>query len=143
MIYINEINNIHIENCFLLDSETLKMWNIEQWAQEISKMNTKAFGIFENKKLIGVCVFQKVISEAEVTFLTIHPNHQRKGFGEKLINHLLTICEKENIRRIILEVSYKNKEALYFYEKCGFKTIGLRRKYYRDGSDAILKEKEV
>ena len=49
-------------------------------------------------------------------------------------------CKKKEVNRIILEVSKENKGAKKFYDNLGFKTFGLRRNFYKDGSDAISKE---
>lgn len=38
----------------------------------------------------------------------------------------------------VLEVKACNKRAIKLYEKHGFHPVGLRRKYYADGSDAVL-----
>ena len=143
MICIKVISYMDIHQCFLLDSVTLKLWNIEQWREVISNKNNKPIGLFDDDDLIGVCVYQKITDEVEINFITVHPNYQRKGAGKELMNNLLAICEKENVKRIILEVSNKNYNAINFYEEHGFETIAIRKKYYRDGSDAILKERKM
>ena len=143
MICLKEIKLDDVRECFLLDYETLKFWNIEQWKDEISKKTTFAVGIVKGLDLVGVCVYQKIICEAELIYLSIHPNHRRVGLGKTLISNLVSICIKDDLHRIILEVSVNNKVANKFYEDCGFKTFGSRKKYYRDGSDAILKEKKL
>ncbi len=42
-----------------------------------------------------------------------------------------------------MEVSVKNIPARGLYEKLGFRKVGIRKRYYPDGSDAILMEKEL
>ncbi|MFZ0615499.1 MAG: hypothetical protein WAN16_03490, partial [Chthoniobacterales bacterium] len=37
-----------------------------------------------------------------------------------------------------LEVSADNLAAQGLYARCGFRTAGVRRRYYRDGSDALI-----
>ena len=37
-----------------------------------------------------------------------------------------------------LEVSSANKQACSLYRKIGFETHGIRRNYYRNGSDAMI-----
>ena len=101
-----------------------------------------ALGIYLNKSLLGVCVFHKIYDEAEIRYLSVHPSYKRIGLGKKLIYKIFKECKNENIKRIFLEVSIKNKHALSFYDNLGFKTICIRKKYYKDGSDALLKEKK-
>jgi len=40
-----------------------------------------------------------------------------------------------------LEVSRSNINAERFYSRFDFFTVGVRKNYYKDGSDAFLKEK--
>ena len=59
------------------------------------------------------------------------------------MSYLIKECEKSNINRILLEVSHKNIPAESFYNCFEFSTVGIRRNYYKDGSDALLKEKKL
>ena len=43
--------------------------------------------------------------------------------------------------RMLLEVSDRNAGALAFYAAEGFTEIGRRRRYYRDGADAVVMER--
>ena len=88
-----------------------------------------------------LCVFHKIYDDAEIRYLSVHPSYKRRGLGKKLIYKIFEECKNENIKRIFLEVSIKNKQALSFYDYFGFETISIRKKYYKDGSDAFLKEK--
>ena len=44
----------------------------------------------------------------------------------------------KNISEISLLVHKENIPAIKLYERCGFKTAGLRPNYYRDGGDALI-----
>ena len=140
MISIKKINSKNSESCYELDLKSIKHWNQNQWEKELEKDYVTAVGIYSNNSLLGVCVFQKLYNEAEITYLSVHPSYKRRGLGKKLIYKIFKECKNENIKRIFLEVSLENKQALNFYNCLGFKTINIRRKYYRDGSDALLKE---
>ena len=141
MIRIKEINSKNSESCYELDLKSIKLWNQNQWKNELEKDSVTAIGIYLNNLILGVCVFHKIYDEAEIRYLAVHPFYRGRGLGKKLIHKIFKECKKENIKRIFLEVSLKNKQALRFYDHFGFKTISVRKKYYRDGSDALLKEK--
>jgi len=140
MISIRAITSKNSESCYELDLISIKHWNRNQWKNELEKNYVSAIGIYLNNIILGVCVFHKIFDEAEIRYLSVHPSFKRRGLGKKLIYKIFKECKKENIKRIFLEVSLKNKQALFFYDYLGFKTISIRRKYYKDGSDAILKE---
>tara|TARA_Y100001968_G_scaffold196025_1_gene179830 strand:- start:11110 stop:11661 length:552 start_codon:yes stop_codon:yes gene_type:complete len=143
MVTIKEINFKQAKVCFLLDSQSLRLWSLKQWQSELNKDNVKALAVFKDEKIIGVCVFQMILDEAELNYMAIHPEFLRKGFGQILFSEFLSISGKYNVRKIFLEVSANNVSAINFYESFNFKTIRVREKYYKDGSDAILKAKVI
>jgi len=59
------------------------------------------------------------------------------------MNYLIKQCEILNINKLLLEVSHSNTTAKNFYSRFDFYTVGIRKKYYKDGSDALLKEKKL
>tara|TARA_B100000212_G_scaffold39628_1_gene25630 strand:- start:30 stop:464 length:435 start_codon:yes stop_codon:yes gene_type:complete len=143
MLKIKEICPKNSERCYKLDLKSIKLWNQNQWKNELEKDYVTAMGIFSNNLLLGICVFHKMYDEAEISYLSVLPSYKRKGLGKKLIHNIIRQCKNDNIKKIFLEVSLKNKQALNFYDDFGFETIRIRKKYYRDGSDAILKGKNV
>ena len=143
MINIEEINPKNSKSCYNLDLKSIKHWNQNQWKNELENDYVTAIGLYLDRSILGVCVFHKIFDEAEIRYLSVHPSYKRRGLGKKLIFNIFKKCRNENIKRIFLEVSIKNKQALNFYNYFGFKTISIRKKYYKDGSDALLKEKNV
>jgi len=143
MLNVREICPKNSESCYKLDLKSIKLWNQNQWKKELEKDNVTAMGIFNNNCILGICVFHKIYDEAEIRYLSVHPSYKRKGLGKKLVHKIIRLCKNDNIKKIFLEVSSKNKQALNFYDNFGFETISIRTKYYRDGSDAFLKEKNV
>ena len=57
--------------------------------------------------------------------------------------YLIKQCEKLNLKKLLLEVSRSNVTAERFYSNFDFSTVGIRKNYYKDGSDAVLKEKKL
>ena len=143
MISIREINEKDIDLCYELDSNTISLWSKKQWANEFKKEGTKVFGLLLANLMIGICVFQIVLDEAQIYYFVVNQKYRKKGFGTYLMSYLIKECEKMHITRLFLEVSQRNIIAERFYSHFNFYTIGIRRKYYKDGSDAILKEKKL
>ena len=143
MIYIKNINSKNSKSCYEFDLNSIKLWNLNQWKNELEKENVSGKGIYTHNLILGLCVLHKIYDEAEIRYLSVHPSHKRKGLGKKLFELILTECKNENIKRIYLEVSQKNKQAISFYDNFGFTTICIRKKYYKDGSDALLKLKKL
>ena len=141
MLSIKQIKEKDIDLCYELDSNTISLWSKKQWAEELKKEGTEVFGLLFSNLLIGICVFHVVLDEAQVNFFVINQKYRKKGFGSFLMNYLIKDCEKLNINKLFLEVSHTNIAAEKFYSSFDFSTIGIRRNYYKDGTDALLKEK--
>tara|TARA_A100001035_G_scaffold272730_1_gene262396 strand:+ start:1130 stop:1570 length:441 start_codon:yes stop_codon:yes gene_type:complete len=143
MISIKHIDEKDIDLCYELDSKTISLWSKKQWANEFKKDGIKVLGILLSNLVIGICVFHVVLDEAQINFFVINNKYRKKGFGTYLMNYLIRECEKLNINKLLLEVSDANFTAKKFYSRFEFSTIGIRQKYYKDGSDALLKEKKL
>ena len=142
MISIKQINEKDIDLCFELDLKTISLWSKNQWANEFKKEGIKVYGISITNLLIGICVLQVVLDEAQINYFAINKNFRNKGFGSHLMNYLIKVCEKIEVNKLILEVSQSNVTAERFYSRFDFFTVGTRRNYYKDGTDALLKEKK-
>ncbi len=143
MISIREINEKDLDLCYELDSNTISLWSKKQWSNEFKKDGIKVFGISVSHLIVGICVFQVILDEAQINYFAIDHKFREKGFGSNLMNYLIRWCRRFNINKLFLEVSKSNIIAQKFYDNFEFSTVGIRRNYYKDGSDALLKEKKL
>ena len=141
MLLVREINKNEVELCFDLDLNSICLWTKKQWNNEFKKDSTKIFALLLLEKIIGVCVIQIVVDEAQINYFSIDQKYRRKGNGSYLMNYLIDKCEKLNLKKLSLEVSDSNIAAKEFYNNFNFLTVGKRKKYYRNGDSALLKEK--
>ena len=141
MISFQDLDEKEIELCFDLDSNTICLWTKKQWKSEFNKQGVKVVGILLRNKIIGIYVVQIIIDEAQINYFSIKQKYRRKGYGTYLMNYLIKQCEGSTINKILLEVSEANSIAEVFYNKFDFLTVGRRKNYYKNGSDAVLKEK--
>ena len=143
MISIKHMNKKDIDLCYEFDSNTISLWNKTQWSNELSKEGIRVCGLLLSNLVIGICVFHVVIDEAQINFFAINEEYREKGFGSFLMRNLIKECKKLSINKLFLEVSHKNVKAKQFYNRFDFSTVGIRKNYYKDGSDALLKEKKL
>ena len=143
MLTVKHIKEKDIDLCYELDSSTISFWTKQQWAGELKKEGTKVLVLFLSSLVVGICVFHVVLDEAQINFFVINNNYRKKGYGTHLMNYLIKQCEILNINKLLLEVSLSNTTAEKFYSRFDFRTVGIRKNYYKDGSDALLKEKNL
>ncbi len=73
-----------------------------------------------------------------VVTLGVHPDHQRKGIGLRL----LTTCEEHMSQpTLALTVRASNLPALQLYESVGYQRAYVEPRYYIDGEDGIVMHK--
>ena len=143
MISVKQISENDIDLCYELDSNTISLWSKKQWANEFKKEGIKVLGLIFSNLIIGICVYHVILDEAQINFFVVDQKYRKKGFGSFLMTYLIEQCEKLNINKLFLEVSHTNFAAEKFYNRFNFSTVGIRKNYYKDGSDALLKEKKL
>jgi ribosomal protein S18 acetylase RimI-like enzyme len=73
---------------------------------------------------------------AHVITLDVLPEARRQGIGRALMEALHAEFDRRGARSAILEVSVENVEARRFYEKLGYRFVGLLPGYYNGEIDA-------
>ena len=143
MLIVREIYENEVELCFKLDSNSISLWSKKQWEGEFSKEGAKIFALLLSKEIIGVCVIEVVVDEAQLNYFSINQKFRRKGYGSYLMCFLIKECKNLNLKKLTLEVSEINLIAENFYDRFKFLTVGKRNNYYRNGSNAVIKEKKL
>ena len=143
MLSVKQMNENDIDLCYELDSQTISLWSKKQWENEFKKDGSKIFGLLRANLIIGICVFQIVLDEAQINYFVVDQKFRKKGFGSFLMSYLIKQCENLKLNKLLLEVSESNVIAESFYNRFDFFTVGIRKSYYKDGSDGILKEKKI
>ena len=143
---IIQLGIMHLNYCLDLDKKSLNgLWTKAQWQRELTEPNRISLGIIEldTEKLFGLCSAWLVIDELHINFIAVHPTHQRKGLGKYLLSNLINRSKSLQSKSIKLEVNDNNESAKAFYKSMGFKKVGCRSNFYKDGSDALLLNKEI
>lgn len=82
--------------------------------------------------------------QADIQTIGVGQHFQGQGIGTLLLQHLLFITRQRGYRDVLLEVRTDNVAAQKLYEKQGFETINVRKKYYSpDGMDANIMRKKL
>lgn len=128
---------VELEEKYLLESLGEKLL-----ASELSeKNNGVSFYVIENVDVvIGYIGRYYFFQEAEVLNFVVDESYQRQGYGQKLFDKMVE--DMKDVKKITLEVRASNIKGINFYTKNGFKQVGVRKKYYKNGEDALLLLKE-
>jgi [ribosomal protein S18]-alanine N-acetyltransferase len=90
--------------------------------------------------LVGYAVLMLGAGEAHLLNLSIARSEQRKGYGSRLLYHLLGVTRRYGASRLMLEVRPSNAAGRALYARHDFAEIGVRRGYYpaRSGREDAL-----
>ena len=114
-------------------------WSRESFLTELSnKISLYQCILDKENKCVGYIGIWKIIDEAHITNISVHPDFQNQKLAHRLILSAINECYKAKIKYITLEVRVSNQKAIHLYEKFGFKSLGLRKKYYQDNNEDAL-----
>ncbi|MBN2799505.1 MAG: ribosomal protein S18-alanine N-acetyltransferase [Deltaproteobacteria bacterium] len=91
----------------------------------------------------GFALSTVVLDEAELLLIAVPPERQRQGRARALLQHAQRAWAARGATRALLEVRVDNAPAQALYRAEGWSPAGLRRRYYRDGTDAIIMDLDL
>ena len=87
----------------------------------------------------GALVLARSVAEqAEILTLAVAPALRRQGRARSLLRAAAARAAAAGAREIFLEVAEHNCAARALYSAAGYAVVGRRRRYYPDGSDALV-----
>jgi ribosomal-protein-alanine N-acetyltransferase len=92
----------------------------------------------EGTHVLGYVVTAAAGDVVDLQRIGVRPSCRRQGWACVLLDAALAEARVVGADRMLLEVSAANAPARAFYAAAGFVQIDLRRRYYRDGSDAVV-----
>jgi len=112
-------------------------WSPEQYREEMIS-DRGLFAVWVAGVVKGYFVLRKVHPEAQLVDLAVRPADRGQGIGSALLVAAAQAARGWGCSKMTLEVSAANESALALYRRVGLMVVGSRRKFYNDGSDAIL-----
>lgn len=86
----------------------------------------------------GYADLTAVLDEGYIGNIAVVPAFRRRGVGAALLGELLRQGEAAKLAFLTLEVRAQNMPARRLYEKCGFETVGVRKKVYEKPTDDAI-----
>lgn len=115
-----------------------EQWDEAAMASLLASPGATALLACQQDEPVGFILFRCIADEAEVLTLCVLPTSRRHGVARCLVEQAKQEAARAGAERLFLEVSTHNQPASRLYEQAGFTRQGLRRRYYADGSDALV-----
>ncbi len=93
--------------------------------------------------IVGYAGLAAAGDQADVQTIAVLAEWRRTGVGGAMLAELLAEAARRGAVSVFLEVRADNPGAQAVYDRFGFERIGLRRRYYEDGTDAIMMRKDL
>lgn len=116
-------------------------WSPELVARELEQDHSMILVISSEDRVAGFVIAWLVVDELHILNVAVDPSLRRRGLARLLLGELLDRAQRCGMSLATLEVRVSNEAAIRLYEGLGFRTIGLRRRYYADGEDALVMQR--
>jgi ribosomal-protein-alanine N-acetyltransferase len=117
-------------------------WSEAAVLDELVGPGRNAVVAVEGDEPVGYAVTMRAGDVLDLQRIGVAPAYQRRGVARALLDAVLEAATEE-ADRMLLEVSAHNAAALAFYDAADFVEIDRRRRYYRDGSDAVVMSRSL
>ncbi|MGH9575202.1 MAG: GNAT family N-acetyltransferase [Candidatus Acidiferrales bacterium] len=100
--------------------------------------------VAENKeRIVGFCITARGKAKAYIVTIDVADNARKQGIGSALIGEAEKTLAAKGVRVIALDTATDNVSAIAFWQKHGYRKIGIRKGYYPDGRDAFAMMKPI
>ena len=113
-------------------------WSLAMFVLELSKPSGICLAALREGRIVGYLICSRYDTVWHVMNVAVDPDARRMGVATSLLEGLLERIEEPE-PRLTLEVRQSNAPAIALYQRLGFRSAGLRRRYYQDnGEDALI-----
>jgi [ribosomal protein S18]-alanine N-acetyltransferase len=114
-------------------------WSLAMFVLELSKPSGICLAASRGDELLGYLVCSRYDQVWHLMNVAVSPEWRRGRIATTLIHRLLEESGSGAELPITLEVRVSNQEAIAMYEGLGFRSAGVRPRYYQDnGEDALI-----
>ena len=134
---IHQLKKSHIDDIQKIYNQQfgIEAWTKEQILSAFDNQAVSFYGIFDGDCLVSFASILVSIDDINLLDIATLDSHKNKGYAKALLKFL--ISQKKSNQTFSLEVKSKNIPAITLYQSFGFKTLHVRKKYYKDGDDAL------
>jgi ribosomal-protein-alanine N-acetyltransferase len=111
-------------------------WSEDEVERLLADRTVLAHRAVHNDAVVGFILSRFAAGEAEILSIAVAPGHRGKGIGRSLLDLHMRRLAGLGIRSLFLEVEEDNVPACRLYRRTGFRAVGRRPGYYRQGRDS-------
>ena len=113
-------------------------WSLAMFVLELSKPAGVCLAAFEDETMVGYLICSRYDTVWHLMNVSVDPDRRRERIATALLTKLIERIGDPH-SQLTLEVRQSNHGAIALYERFGFRSAGIRRRYYQDnGEDAVI-----
>ena len=113
-------------------------WSLAMFVLELSKPSGICLAAIREERVVGYLVCSRYDRVWHVMNVAVDDSQLRQGIATALLSKLFEIADRRG-EQYTLEVRTSNHGAITLYERFGFRSAGVRPRYYADnGEDAVI-----
>jgi len=116
-------------------------WLRQHFLDELNSPHAFPMSAFDaDGRLVGFICPMLLLDEGHIMDVAVDPGCRGRGVGRLLVQRVLDDCRDGGASFVSLEVRVSNAPAIALYKGMGFVETGLRKRYYKDGENALMME---
>jgi [ribosomal protein S18]-alanine N-acetyltransferase len=119
-------------------------WRETTFESLLQRSDADLLAAVADGRLVGYAVCWTVVDQAELGNVAVDEEWRNRGVGLRLVQAAMERARRREAEECFLEVRESNRAAQTLYQKCGFRAIGRRRRYYSSPTeDALVMRAEL
>ena len=110
-------------------------WSADEFESLLSDRQVVAHRALSGRMLMGFILSRMAADEAEILSIAVAPARRGHGLARILLDLHIRRLAGLGVRTVFLEVDQDNRPARRLYDRAGFRQVGQRDAYYRNGAE--------
>ncbi len=134
MFIIREMMQDDVDEVCKLEKEAFSMpWHKQSFI-EMTQNKDALYLVAVNtdtNQVVGCCGLRNIAQEGDISNVVVEKDFRKQGIASNLLKNIIELGqERFHIKEFTLEVRVSNNLAIQLYQKHGFKSEGIRKKFY-------------
>jgi [ribosomal protein S18]-alanine N-acetyltransferase len=138
-VHVRDMTRADLPAVMAIEREAFSMpWRESTFDGLLQRSDADLIAAVAGDRLVGYAVCWTVVDQAELGNVAVDAAWRKRGVGRTLVEAALQRARARSAEECFLEVRESNRSAQSLYEKCGFRAIGRRRRYYSSPTEDAL-----
>jgi len=141
------LDESHIDGIIAIEKTSFQQpWQRISFLNELSCRDALDVVVLDplGGQILAYACLRLTLDEIHLLKIAVAPRWRRRGMATWLLDFCFGLAQRQDARKVYLEVRRSNVSAIDLYDKVGFQIIGTRPKYYMDtGEDALIMMKSL